>query len=329
MGCLVYIVTVRDLKLSAATVRGYKYNAVRKTWVQGKYPLPQIVYNRIPLREDEHKPLVRKKIKECIAHPKIKLYNPYFFNKWELFEWLSMAKSTNAYIPHTLKLHSIEELKEVLQSYPYVYLKPESGKAGKGIMMLHYHEEDKLPYKLKIQDYNKSTTYKASNIENLWKRIKQKTIQSDYIIQQGIELSAYEGRPFDLRVLVQKNAKGQWRMTGVGARLAGRKSITTHVPRGGTIEDPILLLSSVFDSQNAASIMNEVKDTSLEIARQIEKASGHSLGEMSMDLGIDKSGGIWFFEANSRPMKFDEPAIRKRSLERIFQYCTYLAKQNG
>lgn len=51
------------------------------------------------------------------------------------------------------------------------------------------------------------------------------------------------------------------------------------------------------------------------------------LGEMSMDLGVDENGGLWFFEANSRPMKFDEPAIRKLSLERIFHYGQHLARQ--
>ncbi len=46
-----------------------------------------------------------------------------------------------------------------------------------------------------------------------------------------------------------------------------------------------------------------------------------------MDLGIDSEGVLWFFEANSRPMKFDEPLIRKKSLERIFHYSDYLIKQ--
>jgi len=48
---------------------------------------------------------------------------------------------------------------------------------------------------------------------------------------------------------------------------------------------------------------------------------------MSMDLGVDKQGNIWFFEANSKPMKFDEPHIRQKSLERIFQYSRFLLRQ--
>jgi hypothetical protein len=63
------------------------------------------------------------------------------------------------------------------------------------------------------------------------------------------------------------------------------------------------------------------------IARQIEKAAGQTLGEMSMDLGVDRDGALWFFEANSKPMKFDEPHIRKKSLEQIIHYCMYLSKK--
>jgi hypothetical protein len=51
------------------------------------------------------------------------------------------------------------------------------------------------------------------------------------------------------------------------------------------------------------------------------------LGEMSLDLGVDTAGQMWFFEANSRPMKFDEPDIRKKSLERIVQYSQFLIRQ--
>lgn len=44
-----------------------------------------------------------------------------------------------------------------------------------------------------------------------------------------------------------------------------------------------------------------------------------------MDLGIDKNGDIWFFEANAKPMEFDEPNIRQTSLLRLLQYFRYLS----
>ena len=86
------------------------------------------------------------------------------------------------------------------------------------------------------------------------------------------------------------------------------------------------MLEGTFGTERAATILKSVPTTALLIARQIERASGITLGEMSMDLGVDDNGGLWFFEANSRPMKFDEPAIRKLSLERIFQYAQHVAR---
>ncbi len=171
----------------------------------------------------------------------------------------------------------------------------------------------------------KSVTYRSVSLSRLWGRIRREAGASPYIIQQGIELATYQKKPFDLRILVQKNTHGSWSTTGVGARLAGKGSITTHVPRGGSVEDPFKLLSALFGPENSKDMLNKIKSTAIQIARQIERGSGLSHGEMSMDLGVDTFGILWFFEANSKPMKFDEPEIRQKSLRRIFQYSSYLA----
>lgn len=327
LGFPVYVVTVRDLKLSEHMIKGYTLNTNGEDWETQYFPLPQVIYNRIPQREDEDKPAVQHKISACLHHPHIRLYNPYFFNKWHLFEWLKASKSTDYLVPMTKKLSREASLAKMLDKYSFLYLKPESGKAGKGIMMLKYQSGKTLPYRLKIQSNTNSITYKAATMKRLWSRLKKETGNSPYIVQQGIELATVDNRRFDLRILVQKTGKGQWGITGVGARMAGSRSITTHVPRGGSIENPQKLLSTLFGSDMRTTIMNRAKASSLLIARQIEKACGFDLGEMSMDLGIDDMGKVWFFEANAKPMKFDESHIRKRSLEQIFQYSQYLARQ--
>lgn len=327
MGFLVYVVTVRDLRLQSPTVKGYMFNSGDQSWEQKLCPLPQVIYNRIPNRDDEALPWVRRKIKEIQKHPRIDIYNPYFFNKWRLFSWLNKSRLTKQWTPLTKRLKGFPTLHEMIRRKPYLYLKPEDGKAGQGIMSIRFQKNRPLPYRIQIQNHKNSTTYKAASIERLWNRIYQETKGSSYLIQQGIELAQVHGRAFDLRILVQKTDSGNWAVTGIGARMAGAKSITTHVPRGGTIEDPEKLLPLVFGQDQAETILGEVRKAALHIARQIEKCSGYAHGEMSMDLGIDSDGILWFFEANSRPMKFDEPAIRKKSLERIFQYSSYLINQ--
>lgn len=324
MGYLVYVVTVRDLKLNSATIRGFVPGPDPHSWEQRLFPLPRVIYNRIPYREDEMKPTVRRKIEACLRHPNLDIYNPYFFNKWQLFGWLNKSRLTQKWAPMTKRLKGFNSLNEMVKRAPYLYLKPEDGKAGQGIMRLKCQKNKPLPYRLQIQNNKDSVTYKTASLDRLWERICREIKGESYLLQQGIELASQHGRPFDLRILVQKTEHGIWSITGIGARMAGAESITTHVPRGGTIEDPEKLLPAIFGIEQTVAILNKVRSAATHIARQIEKGSHLSLGEMSMDLGVDTAGELWFFEANSRPMKFDEPAIRKRSLERIFHYCAYL-----
>lgn len=326
MGAFVHVIAVKDLNLWNRKVNSYVYNSSTKTWSQMMLPLPQVIYNRIPTRKDELLPEVQQSIQALMKHSQIRFFNPFFFNKWTLFEWLSKAKLTKKYTPATKKLTGPQDLELYLKHFPSVYLKPVRGKAGKGIMKIEISTVKNKPYRLSWQNSRKSHISVHSQLSKLWLQLKELMGTEDYIVQQGIKLASFQSRPFDLRVLVQKNGKGNWSLTGIGARVAGKRSITTHVPRGGSIDEPEKLLSATFGKETAKLILAKVKRASYTIARRIEKASGQVLGEMSMDLGVDTSGQIWFFEANSRPMKFDEPDIRKKSLERIIQYCMYLSK---
>lgn len=326
MNTTVYVVTTRDLKLHASKIQGYVYDFDEKVWNKNWFPLPDVIYNRIPLREDENKPKVRQKIEECLAHHSIQLFNPQFFNKWRLFDWLKKNSSTKSLVPDTKRLIASKSLSLMLKQYRKLYLKPESGKAGKGIMLLQWEETNlRRPYCLIIQgQQHKNIVYRTASLPKLWKRIRRESGACPYIMQEAIELSTYRNRHFDLRVLVQKTGRGNFMITGIGARLAGLKRITTHVPQGGSIEEPEKLLLASFGQEMTTLLMNKLKSSSILIAKQIEKSCGYTLGEMSMDLGIDRNGKLWFFEANAKPMKFDEPHIRKKSLDRVIQYSQYL-----
>ncbi|RAP75492.1 YheC/YheD family protein [Paenibacillus montanisoli] len=328
-GFLVYVITAKQLKLRRKLLDGFTYNPDTDSWEQQKFPSPDLIYNRIPLREDELQPEVRRKLAACHRHPRIQIFNPSFFNKWSLFKWLRQSRTTSPYIPATRRLLTVSGLGKMMLKHKYLYLKPVSGKAGKGIMTIQLQPEKALPYLLKIQGDRGSTTYNCGSIGKLWSRIVKESSGERYIAQQGIQLAAFNERSFDLRTLVQKNRRGQWDISGIGARVAGSYSITTHVPRGGSIEDPEKLLVSVFGQDEARKLLVKARNAALIIARQIERGSGRRLAEMSMDLGVDILGNVWFFEANSKPMKFDEPDIRRRSLERIFHYSQYLLKQKG
>ncbi|TMV48620.1 YheC/YheD family protein [Paenibacillus mesophilus] len=326
LGAIVYVTTAGDLNLSEKTIVGYEYDNNNKTFISRKFPLPCVVYNRIPYRKYERTPEVRETIQACLADRRIRLFNPFFFNKWKLYEWLSKSDKTRPFLPVTEELLSSKNLDSLFKlDCSMWYVKPVSGKAGNGIIRVERNRSDSdTKYRIIFRRGGTQESDDCASITELWEMMKRIIGNKKYVVQQGIELARYRERPFDLRLLVQKNSIGEWAVTGVGARVAGKRSITTHVPRGGSIRDPRMLLKSLFGTDKAEKIMRHAHRSALLIASRIEKEAGHTLGEMSMDIGVDTNGSIWFFEANSKPMKFDEPHIRRKSLSRIIQYCMFL-----
>ncbi|MEY9092472.1 YheC/YheD family protein [Paenibacillus sp. RC84] len=329
-GALVYVVTTSDLKLSGKHVQAYCYQLAAKKWNKQLMPLPDVIYNRIPTRRLEIQSDVQRTIQACIRSKQVHLFNPFFFDKWTLFEWLDQSPEIRKYVPVTKQLSSQAVLESMLKRFPFIYLKPVEGKAGKGIMRLERitKKSGAQTYKLTMQETVNSHYELFTNLSDVWNRIAEIKKDESYIIQQGIRLSSFNKRPFDLRALLQKTSKGTWSVTGIGARVAGRQSITTHVPRGGSIDDPERLLEKSFGPLKAKRILQRTRSTALLMASSVEQTSKQKLGEMSMDLGVDLDGRIWFFEANSKPMKFDEPHIRKKSLARIIGYSVHLANKN-
>lgn len=68
-----------------------------------------------------------------------------------------------------------------------------------------------------------------------------------------------------------------------------------------------------------------IHHTSLTIAQALNEEI-KDLAEMSMDLGLTEDGKLWFFEANAKPEKFDEPTIRRLSLSNLIHYAQYVSR---
>ncbi|MBO8171897.1 MAG: YheC/YheD family protein [Bacillaceae bacterium] len=320
-GTLVYVIPSEDIDWNRNQTRGYVYDDRRKQWISLQMPLPDVIYNRIPYRQFEHRNDIQKTLERLKTLPQLSLFNPGFFNKWELYRTLSHSPETASFLPETAVLSSRQVLKDFAGKYPLIYIKPVSGKAGKGIMRLHRNRQG---YHLQYQSQGDTITRTFSQLDGAWKAIHALTRNESYIIQQGIPLLKHRGSPFDVRVLVQKNGKGKWTVAGIGIRVAGQNGITTHVPRGGSIANPRHVLALCFGKDQTGTLLKEIEKKALRLVHYLDLMKG-PLGEASMDLGIDRNRNIWFFEANAKPMKFDEPDIRRRSLHNLIAYCKHLS----
>ncbi|MBN6187993.1 YheC/YheD family protein [Aneurinibacillus sp. BA2021] len=320
-GAFVYVVPIENINWKSHTVQGYVFHAKEKKWIKELLPLPHVLYNRIPNRAYEEKEHVKAALEQLGTLRDVRLYNPQFFNKQKLYAILQKDAEVTSYLPQTLPLTSKTVLYDMLNLHPFVYVKPVQGMAGQGIYRIQKQRDG--GFLLQYQQRNKTISKQFTAREDIWKYLSPRIVQP-YLVQQGIDLATFENKLFDIRLLAQKNGCGIWDVTGTGIRLAGSGKITTHVPWGGSVQAPEDILLAAFPHTSQETLLASIHRMALNIARSLEK-EWPTLGEVSMDIGIDKNARIWFIEANAKPGKFDEPHIRKLSLRRIVEYAQHQA----
>ncbi|SFX60087.1 Glutathione synthase/RimK-type ligase, ATP-grasp superfamily [Thermoactinomyces sp. DSM 45891] len=325
MGVTVYVTTPKYLSQSGDVVKGYLLDSKSKRikWIPSLLPRPNVIYNRIPSRKAEKQMSVQAVLQK-IKHSSTPIFNPHYFDKWTLHKQLSSDENCAKYLPITMRIDQESVLQTLLTSHNSIMLKPVEGKAGIGMMKV---TKKPAGYECIIQTLREKKRYNLATISDVWRVISPYTQNRAYIAQQYIPLAQYGNCPFDVRMLFQKNMTGEWGLTGIGVRVAGAKAITTHVPMGGRIESAVKVFTSIFGDQEAKKIRDKLERIGITIAKTIEKKQGYPLGEMSMDIGLERTGRPWFFEANAKPMKFDEPNIREKSLRRLIQYSLYLSEK--
>ena len=324
IGGIVFAFTPSNVDWKKRIIRGKIFDKNNNQWVTCSFPFPNVVYNRIQDRAHEKKENSQWCIQRFLSHPGVTLYNRGFFNKGEVISILKKSPKLNKYIPETRALLSKADLITMLKKHGALYLKPANNRLGSGIIRVTKSASQKS-YTMHYYAYDKQLEkYKAYSIHQLWSKIQQQVVHPPYIVQQAIPLATVSKCPFDCRVLVQKNHQGLWQISGLGIRIAAHsQSITTHVPRGGRIGTPKNVLQQAFPRQKPAQIAQRVHRLCIATAKKLEQHY-HLLGEMSIDVGLDGNGRPWLFEANAKPMKFDEHEIRKKQLGQVIRYAQFL-----
>ena len=317
----------KDVNWEKETVTGY-FPLKTGGWVRRKFPLPDVVYNRMQSRQAEGYTSMSS-FKERFLRRSIPLFNWSFFDKSDVYRLLvddPLAK----HIPESHLNPAVSTIKEMLNKYGTVYLKPSGGSLGAGIYKLIRHREQRYTVRYRSRGQNKAVHYTSMDrmINMLMKHQRSRFHQ--YIAQQGIDLIQVESCPVDFRFHMTKDGENQWVVAAIGAKKAGKDSITTHVASGGKLLGTDQVFRLVF-GENASQILRKVRLTAVELARAIERNYPYLLGEIGFDLGIDRSGKVWMFEANAKPGRsiFKHPTAKsgeRASLSNLIGFCKYLSK---
>jgi glutathione synthase/RimK-type ligase-like ATP-grasp enzyme len=317
-----------DLFLTAGRVRASVYLGEPFGWANETLPLPDVIWSR-------YFKLDHDAVFDPLQRLGIPLLNETLLNKWEAHQCLVAAGDRLAvHLPHTEPLSDARRLVDLLGSYPTMFIKPVDGAVGRGIIRAGLEPSGliRLCY-LSTESGILRDSFATPEQLDRWFSHENRTER--YIAQAGIDLITMGGRPTDVRILVQKDGLGSWRLTGMGARVAAPGRFTANLHTGGTGMPVPEVLSASFpsDPDRVQAISGRLGDLSLAIALKIERRAG-SMGELGLDFGIDTQGKIWFIEQNARPGRAIFEHLGNWDLVdlahlRPAQYARYLATEKS
>lgn len=324
----VYIFTPGSINWANYTVRGFHYRnstAERGIWVSAKYPLPDVIYDRIPSRKAEATAQVRETKQRLQDLPFIKYFNPAFLNKWQVYQMMLENHELGEYMPETRALH-LADLEVMLERYQVVFLKPCNGSLGKGIIRVRHGPEGRLQYVIHRTGRLHGS---ADNPRELLAQTVKARRGKAYIVQEGLDLMKYRGSAFDIRIIYQKNGSGAWQIGKKFVRVAPGGSSISNLSRGGKPEMYKRLMRNLFTKSQTAKTNLAINDLCQKVAAVLDKQPGVIYGELGLDIGLGRQGQPYLIEVNSKPRKTTESeasqAIVRNTFRRPVEYAFYLA----
>ncbi|CAH1204745.1 Endospore coat-associated protein YheD [Paenibacillus auburnensis] len=285
------------VSIDGQTINGYVWKEGR--WQQSLASAPDILYNRCLYSSLQQKKAASAAM--AALHRTLPWSRP-LPDKWGVYGILHRSRKAAALLPETRLYTGIDALSTMLAEREYgVFLKPMAGSHGK--RTLHaLLLSSKAGGGISIRgrgEANESFRHDFRTPDEGLDWVHSFIGKRRYIIQPYLDLTSSDGQPFDVRVLMQKNGRGAWTLTGMAVRLGRQGTLTSNLHGGGTAVPPLPFLLAEY-GKSGAELLEELAAAAALLPPLLEESCGR-LGELGLDFGIDAGGRIYLLEANSKP----------------------------
>ncbi|MBP1966595.1 YheC/YheD family protein [Paenibacillus aceris] len=237
-------------------------------------------------------------------------------SKWVKTKVLLLNKELRKFVPDT-KIYNQTNLLAMLNKHKMVYVKPTNGSAGHGVIRVE--KRDKYSFQ------SGQTARSFPTFLGLYTALNKSKLNRTYLIQQGIHLLTHQNRIFDIRIMVQKNAKRAWETTGYIGRVAHPRKIVTNFHNSGKPLPLEILLSSYLKNEKKKDYIKSLQHLGYQIAAHYQKVYP-GFKEIGIDIGIDKNLKPWVLEVNTAPDPFIFNQLKDK---RMFFKVLRFARGNG
>ncbi|OBR62947.1 hypothetical protein A7K91_09525 [Paenibacillus oryzae] len=270
-------------------------------WIRQSVPLPDFVLDRrfpATLAEKQSSAAMLELLRRRKGWEWL---NGSLPSKPEVLLRLKEQPELTPLLPPSMLFRSAASLPRLLRRYPQgLVLKPASGMQGRGIIAIKTLNLRK-GYEIAGKNRsNRSIRRLFADEEELTVWLERWTRGTAYLLQPCLLLRDADNRPFDIRILLQKNETGAWSFTGAAARVGAAGRLTSNLHGGGKAEHALSKLSASFGKKKSRELLTTLKEASQLAATCIEGAFGRFC-ELAFDFGVEPTGKLWLLEANSKP----------------------------
>ncbi|TBL76276.1 YheC/YheD family protein [Paenibacillus thalictri] len=247
-------------------------------------------------------------------------YRRFIVSKMLKTKVLLASSETRGVIPETQRL-SRESLRSMLGSMRMVYVKPDIGTYGNGVIRVEWTDDKDKPYR-----FQKGVNVRSfAAFDSMYDSLQRFTSRRKYLVQKGIHLLKHRNRRFDLRIMVQQTPKKRWETTGIIGRVAAPRKIVTNFHNGGTLTPVEKLLKPYLTAAESQRYIGSLRSLGVKLASQLH-GTYRGIKEIGADVGLDKDLKPWVLEVNTCPDPF---IFRKLKDKRIFGKVMRYARAYG
>lgn len=301
----------------------------QEIWIEQTLPIPTVIYDRCFGPENRKRSAALRK--RCFTNfPTIRVVNALVkLGKLEIYELCSERPELRKHLPRWGIL-TPDNVTGILDQFPIAYIKPDRLSKGKGVTKVSCTEQGFLVEQRRGTDnYQHLCASPEDVLGDLQKYLKGSGFM---VVQEAIPLMKYNGRPFDFRLLLQKDKSGKWKKAAVAGRISGVGSVISSPRSGGSVASYDVVMAQLPDEQRLA-----IAVTMLDLAREVAKTIDQVIGpfaELGFDLGVDLSGEVKIIEVNGIPLKVSVERLNDKNITRAVHenpigYAIYLAGFGG
>ncbi|MDX8045696.1 hypothetical protein SH601_06805 [Gracilibacillus sp. S3-1-1] len=253
----------QHIEKDSASLTGFVWD--EHNWHTIKTEIPPVIYNRIPNRKMEANQYVANTKNQLAAHSII--FNPHFFNKWQLYDKLINQETISYLLPDTIFHPSIQMIEQKLEEHP-VYV--ESLQQDTTFHLAKRGDTIVVTNKKGEQFYYPTVARLAL--------IHFPNGFHQYVLQDDINTNTYHGEPYYMKVHLNKIK--DWHVSFLYGKQRTNGDIidADHLPK-----------------------ISKTKSLAISISNDLEKILPGPIGELGLDIGIDQEQKLWLLEFHAKP----------------------------